>query len=113
VDLYDTIISQGLVNHVEWQLLTTPELDVLNLSTELRELAINEIDRCIAKYSDSSGIDVLSALRKTISDSLVNSSHKNEDLIRWTDNLEKNQMKKEKLFSDLWWNIHTKIKQNL
>lgn len=110
VDLYDTIISQGLVSHVEWQLLTTPELDVLNLSTELRQLAIDEIDRCVTKYPEASGISVLIALRKTIADSLANTSHKNEELIHWNDNLENNQMKKVKPFSELWNNIYTKLK---
>jgi hypothetical protein len=81
------------------------------MPAELKSLAINEIDLCVAKYPTAPGIDVLIALRTTLHQSISNNVTKNINFIKWTDNLEKNQMKKEKLFSDLWDNIYIKIKQ--
>ena len=111
VELYDNVVATGYVDQIEWQLLTNDELDVFNMSSELRSLAINEIDLCVSKYPTGPGIDVLLALRTTLQQSIPNTINKNINFIEWTDNLEKNQMKKEKPFSDLWDNLHIKIRE--
>ena len=112
VELYDNVIGTGYVDHIEWQLLTTEELDVFNLSVELRKLAINEIDLCIAKYSNAPGIDIISSLRTTLLQSITNNTNKNSEFIKWTHDLENTQMKKEKSFSELWDDIYIKIKEH-
>jgi organic radical activating enzyme len=111
VELYDNVVALGYVSKIEWQLLTDDNLDVFNMPAELKSLAINEIDLCVAKYPTAPGIDVLIALRTTLQQSMSDTITKNINFVKWTDNLEKNQMKKEKLFSDLWDNIYIKIKQ--
>jgi hypothetical protein len=42
---------------------------------------------------------------------MPNTINKNINFIEWTANLEKNQMKKEKPFSELWDNLHIKIRE--
>jgi hypothetical protein len=111
VELYDNVVALGYVSKIEWQLLTDENLDVFNMPAELKSLAINEIDLCVSKYPTAPGIDVLIALRTTLQQSMSDTINKNVNFIKWTENLEKNQMKKEKLFSDLWDNIYIKIKQ--
>jgi organic radical activating enzyme len=113
VELYDSVIPTGYIDYIEWQLLTADELDVLNLSIELRKRAMDEIDLCAAKYPDAPGINTLLSIRSTLNESITNNVNKNIEFIKWTENLEKNQMKKEKPFAELWGNIYTKIKGDI
>jgi hypothetical protein len=106
VELYDTVIGKGYVDYIQWQLLVTEELDVFNLSRELRQLAIAEIDRVTAKYPTASGIETLQGLRKTLENSMVRNKNINADTLRWTNTLESKYMVKTKSFAELWPELH-------
>lgn len=106
VALYDMVIGNGYVKAINWQFLTTPALDVCNLSDDLRKLAVEEIDLVTQKYPDAPGIDVLNALRQTIIESPLIS--KNKNLLKFTDKIE-NHMFKKKPFSELWSDIYPNL----
>ena len=108
IEYYDFIDSEGYFNNIYWQNLTHPNvLDVFNLPKEMKNLAINEIDRCIEKYSKYNFTTLLS-----IRESLKNSEEKDyrDRLIKYNQNLENNQLKDKKYkFEDLYSEINEMI----
>ena len=109
VELYDTVIGKGYVDYIHWQLLVTDELDVFNLSPDLRLSAINEIDLVTAKYPTATGIETLQGLRKTLETSLVRGKNRNADTLRWTNTLESKYMTKAKSFAELWPELYERL----
>jgi len=104
-EFYDFIETEGYFNNVWWQNLTHPDvLDVFNLPKELKQIAVDEINRCIKKYKKYDFSTLLN-----IRDSLIQSEDKDltKNFLLYNENLEKNQLKNKKntfknLYPDLY-----------
>jgi len=79
-------------------------LDVFNLPKELKQIAVDEINRCIKKYKKYDFSTLLN-----IRDSLIQSEDKDltKNFLLYNENLEKNQLKNKKntfknLYPDLY-----------
>jgi hypothetical protein len=82
-------------------------LDIRRQSTRLRQLAIAEIDRVVAKYQDQKQLstDVLERYRATLVDnSYLNNQDFVPDILTWHQDME-TTLKKTTKFVDLWSNI--------
>jgi organic radical activating enzyme len=106
MEYYDFCADQQL--DIFWCELTNPwDLDIRRQSSALRQLAVEEIDRVVAKYQDQTQLstDVLLRYRATLID---NSYLGNQDfvpnLLLWHKDIE-TTLKKTTQFVDLWPNI--------
>jgi organic radical activating enzyme len=106
MEYYDFCAEQQL--DIFWCELTNPwDLDIRRQSTALRQLAIEEIDRVVAKYQQQPQLstDVLQRYRATLTD---NSYLQNQDfvpdILTWHKNME-TTLKKSTTFVDLWPSI--------
>lgn len=106
MEYYDFCVEQQL--HIFWCELTNPwDLDIRRQSVSLRQLAIAEIDRVVAKYQDQKQLstDVLERYRATLVDnSYLNMQDFVPDILTWHQDME-TTLKKTTRFVDLWPNI--------
>jgi MoaA/NifB/PqqE/SkfB family radical SAM enzyme len=101
VEYYDFIESEGYFNNVHWQNLTHPNvLDVFNLPKELKDLAIEEIDRCVLKHKKFDFTTLINIKHSLMESEETDYSKK---LLDFNNNLENNQLKDKKYkFEDLY-----------
>jgi len=111
VEFYDFIETEGYFNNVHWQNLTHPDvLDVFNLPRELKNLAVEEIDRCLLKYKKYDFSTLINIKNRLIESEDINYSQK---LLDFNTNLENNQLKDKKYnFEELYNNIFKLLKSN-
>jgi hypothetical protein len=106
MEYYDFCAEQQL--HIFWCELTNPwDLDIRRQSVNLRQLAIAEIDRVVAKYQDQTHLstDVLERYRATLTDnSYLTNQDFVPDILTWHQDME-TTLKKTTRFVDLWPNI--------
>jgi MoaA/NifB/PqqE/SkfB family radical SAM enzyme len=106
MEYYDFCAEQQL--HIFWCELTHPlDLDIRRQSTNLRQLAIAEIDRVIAKYQDQKHLstDVLKRYRTQLNNnSYLQHQDSILDLLQWHQDIE-TTLKKTTRFADLWPNL--------
>ena len=106
IEYYDFCADQQL--DIFWCELTHPlDLDIRRQSQNLRQLAIEEIDRVVIKYQDQPHLstDVLERYRVTLIDnSYLTNQDFVPDLVNWHTNIE-TTLKKPTRFADLWPNI--------
>jgi len=103
MEYYDFCVEQQL--DIFWCELTNPwDLDIRRQSISLRQLAIAEIDRVVAKYQDQKQLstDALERYRATLIDNsdLINQDFV-PDVLTWHKNIE-TTLKKTTRFVDLW-----------
>jgi organic radical activating enzyme len=105
MEYYDFCTSENL--GIYWCELNHPiELDIRRHSTELRQLAIKEIDQVIDKYGNHKGmaVDVLKTYRNTLEDNSYLQHHaafKSNSALAWHIKTE-TVLKKTTTFVDLW-----------
>jgi MoaA/NifB/PqqE/SkfB family radical SAM enzyme len=105
IEYYDFCVAEDL--GIYWCELNHPtELDIRRHSPQLRQLAIEEIDRVIDKYGihTNLAIDVLKSYRKTLEDTSYlqhNTKFNSADTLTWHINTE-TVLKKTIKFVDLW-----------
>ena len=105
MEYYDFCTSENL--GIYWCELNHPiELDIRRHSTELRQLAIKEIDQVIDKYGNYKGmaVDVLKTYRNTLEDNSYLQHHaafKSNSALAWHIKTE-TVLKKTTTFVDLW-----------
>jgi hypothetical protein len=109
MEYYDFCAEQQL--DIFWCELNHPmELDIRRQPTSLRQLAIAEIDRVVAKYQDQQHLstDVLERYRATLIDnSYLTNQDFVPDILDWHNNIE-TTLKKTIKFVDLWPNLTKK-----
>jgi hypothetical protein len=97
-----------------WCELTHPhELDVRRLPIEIRQQAIDEINRTVEKYSTKNNL-ALDTLKGYIN-SLVDNSYlfnkdKEIDVLEWHTEIE-SVLKKQKTFQELWPDLVSKLRK--
>ena len=105
MEYYDFCTAENL--GVYWCELNNPgELDIRRHSLTLRQLAIEEIDRVVDKYSNSNGlaIDTLKSYRNTLQDNSYLGQQNHivpANTLAWHENTE-TVLKKTTKFVDLW-----------
>lgn len=107
VEYYD-LIERLDIKNITWQLLVADPMRVDTLSRPLIELALQEIDQVLERFSGCPGIDELTNIRTN----LVSSTNKiisNRKFIEWTDKLDNNQFNKNKKFQELWPDLYNKL----
>jgi MoaA/NifB/PqqE/SkfB family radical SAM enzyme len=106
MEYYDFCADQQL--DIFWCELNHPTaLDIRRQSTSLRQLAIAEIDRVVAKYTDQKNLstDVLERYRATLVDnSYLGNQDFVPDVLAWHNDTE-TTLKKTTRFVDLWPNL--------
>jgi len=111
MEYYDFCAEQQL--DIFWCELNHPmELDIRRQSTRLRQLAVLEIDRTVAKYQSQPQLstDVLQRYRATLTDnSYLTNQDFVPDILDWHNNIE-TTLKKTIKFVDLWPNITKELK---
>lgn len=109
MEYYDFCAEQQL--DIFWCELNHPmELDIRRQSLDLRQFAIDEIDRVVAKYQHCPQLstDVLQRYRATLVDnSYLNNLQYMPDIIKWHHDMETTLNKTVK-FVDLWPNLTKK-----
>lgn len=128
VDYYDYVLENGFKG-IYWCVIQNIEgLNVLNLPTELKIKAIDEIDRVQAKYPNVSGIDHLldikDKIRQSTNDKFVEAKERfnvrlglfpkkqDSEFLIWTDEIENRYLtNKEKSFQELWPEIYSYLKK--
>jgi organic radical activating enzyme len=88
------------------ELNNPPELDIRRHSSQLRQLAIEEIDRVLVKYGSCNGlaVDVLTSYRNTLQDNSYLQNQENfnpSKTLEWHVKIE-NVLKKTNKFIELW-----------
>jgi len=111
VSYYDFCESKNL--DIFWCELTNPfDLDARRLPWELRQQAIDEINRVVEKYSHKNNF-ALGTLNGYINSLKDNSNlveiHREIDVLAWHLEIEKT-LKKQKTFQELWPELTNKIK---
>lgn len=111
MEYYDFCSEQDL--HIFWCEVNHPmDLDIRRQSAVLRQLAVDEIDRVVAKYQNQPTLstDVLQRYRATLTD---NSYLENKtfvpDVLQWHQDIE-NTLNKTTKFVDLWPAIAKELK---
>jgi len=90
-----------------WCELNHPmELDIRQQSADLRQLAIEEIDRVVAKYQTQTNLSlsthVLESYKMTLIDnSYLKNNQKVPNILKWHNNIE-TTLKKTTRFANLW-----------
>jgi organic radical activating enzyme len=106
MEYYDFCAEQQL--NIFWCELNYPiDLDIRRQSAKLRQLAIAEIDRVVAKYQDQRTLstDALERYRETLMDnSYLTNQDFVPDVLTWHQNIE-TTLKKTTRFVDLWPNL--------
>jgi organic radical activating enzyme len=106
MEYYDFCADQQL--DIFWCELNHPtELDIRRQSANLRQLAVEEIDRVVTKYQTqlSLSTNVLESYKMTlINNSYLTNNQKVPDILKWHNNTEAT-LKKTTRFADLWPNI--------
>jgi hypothetical protein len=106
MEYYDFCAEQQL--DIFWCELTNPwDLDMRRQSVRLRQLAITEIDRTVAKYQFQPQLstDMLNRYRTTLTDnSYLTNQNFAPDILAWHNNIE-TTLKKTTRFVDLWPNL--------
>ncbi len=113
VDLYDFIISSGMFGLVQWQTMTSQNgLEMHSMPDNIKAAGLDELDRCIQKYPDASGIDALRNIRSTLADSMgTGNTAMAKQLIKWSEKLDTIVLSKKRKFSELWPEIIRMINQ--
>lgn len=112
VSYYDFCVNNEI--DMFWCELTHPhELDVRRLSAEMRQQAIDEINRTVEKYSTKTNL-ALDTLKGYIN-SLIDNSYlfdkdKEIDVLEWHKEIE-TVLKKQKTFQELWPDLVTKLEK--
>jgi organic radical activating enzyme len=106
MEYYDFCAEQQL--DIFWCELNYPEeLDIRRQTVNLRQLAIDEIDRVVTKYQNQPGLstNVLESYRMTLIDnSYLKNNQQVPDMLKWHNNIE-TTLKKTTRFADLWPNL--------
>jgi radical SAM protein with 4Fe4S-binding SPASM domain len=107
VEFYQYITDKNMFKSVFWNLLESSgenhHASVFKLTPQLKQLAVEELDRCIALFPDAPGIDNLKPIKQSLIDSMHNTMTKNMSFITEASVVE-SKLKKApgKHFSDLW-----------
>jgi organic radical activating enzyme len=105
---YYELVEEFEVKKLSWQLLLQNPLRVDTLSKDLISDAVKEIEIVEKKFSSSPGIkDLVNIKENLLKD--IQEPKSNSKLLRWTTNLETNQFKKKKLFTELWPELYRRI----
>ena len=112
MEYYDFCAAENL--DIFWCELNHPaELDVRRQSLQIRQRAIEEIDRVVDKYSTRQGLntDALKRYRLTLENpSYIDDNYfKPQDTVAWTSMIE-TKLKKTQTFQDLWPELERMIK---
>ena len=104
LEYYDFCAKENL--NIFWCELTHPwELDIRRHSLAVRQRAIEEIDRTVAKYCNypNLGTDVLKRYRLTLEDPsyIENKNFDPQNIVKWTADIE-HKLHKTQKFQDLW-----------
>jgi radical SAM protein with 4Fe4S-binding SPASM domain len=104
MEYYDFCVAENL--DIFWCELNHPEeLDIRRHSVEIRQRAIEEIDRVVAKYRDQPGLstDALERYKLTLEDPsyIDNTFFKPNNTLYWINRIE-HKLKKTQKFQDLW-----------
>ena len=104
VKYYDFCVAEDI--DIFWCELNHPiELDIRRYSAEVRQRAIEEIDKVLVKYPKRKelGTHALERYRLTLQDSgyINTTDYTPQNIFEWTANIE-NKLKKTKKFQDLW-----------
>jgi len=106
MEYYDFCAEQQL--DIFWCELNHPEaLDIRRQTVDLRQLAVEEIDRVVAKYQNqlSLSTNVLESYRMTLIDnSYLKNNRRPPNMLQWHNNIE-TTLKKTTRFVDLWPNL--------
>jgi organic radical activating enzyme len=111
VKYYDFCVAEDI--DIFWCELNHPiELDVRRHSAEVRQRAIEEIDKVLVKYPkrEELGTHALERYRLTLQDpGYINTTdYTPQNIFEWTANIE-NKLKKTKKFQDLWSELASTI----
>ena len=113
VEFYDFITSKNFKN-VFWNLLESSgnnvDVNVLNMSTSLKEKAICEIELCEKLYATAPGIESLSNIKNLL---IKNNNIKfnNKKILTDITTIESQIKNNHTLFKDLWPDVHTELGQ--
>lgn len=95
------------------ELIHPHELDVRRLSMEMRQQAIDEINRTVEKYSNRNNLalDTLKGyINSLVDNSCLFNKDKEIDVLEWHKEIEIT-LKKQKTFQDLWPNLVNKLRK--
>jgi MoaA/NifB/PqqE/SkfB family radical SAM enzyme len=111
VEFYEFIIEQDVFENIFWNLLESSgennNASVLNLDTNLKELAILEIEKCEKLFPNAIGIRDLVNIKSLLRS---NNKNRNKKFIREISSLEEKLQKSfEKRFSKLWPTVWEKL----
>jgi hypothetical protein len=128
VDYYDYVLENGFTG-IYWCIIQNIEgLNVLNLPSELKIKAIDEIERVQKKYPNASGvdhlIDIKDKIKQSMNDRFVEAKERlnvrlglspkkqSSGFLSWTDEIETRYLtNKEKSFQELWPEIYNFLKK--
>jgi hypothetical protein len=110
IEFYDFILENNFKD-VFWNLLESSgnndSASVLNLSADLREKAILELDSCLRQFKDAPGRSWLEIYRENLISSLSNSDHQNGKFLEEIRRLEEEQLlDMKKRFNELWPDVY-------
>jgi MoaA/NifB/PqqE/SkfB family radical SAM enzyme len=118
MEFCDYVADSGIFNGIYWQAMSShPALSVFSQTDEFKQLALEELNRCIEKYADVPCIktDLLVSIR----DQLVKNLETGEDITgdlsvdtfyEWVADLEK-KLPKQKNMEELWPEIYELYKK--
>jgi len=102
-----TFLANNKFSNIHWQRIHyPPELDISRFDAEVKQLAIDEIDRLLLQFKDTdfvkSDLDFFRNMRQFLIESVPDNSA-TQDFVKFTDNLENNQLPgKAYTFFELW-----------
>lgn len=105
VDFYDFVTENNLFNGgISWQLLLHNGGAICNMTKKFKENAIIEIDRCITKYPDAMGINMLLDFKNQLINDLENPDDMNymREVVQYIDRVDKHLSNRLHNFKDLW-----------
>lgn len=113
VEFYDFILENNFKD-VFWNLLESSgnndSASVLNLSADLREKAILELDSCLRQFKDAPGRSWLETYRENLISSLSNADHQNGKFLEEIRKLEEEQLlDMKKRFKELWPDVYGEL----
>ena len=107
VEYYDYVLSENIFQGIYWCIIQNIDgLNVLNLSSKLKEIAINEIEKCETRFKNETGIDHLIDIKQKLIDSV--DQNQNKSFINWTKQIEQ-QQGKTTTFKQLWPELYQNL----
>lgn len=116
VEFYQYLTDKNMFKSVFWNLLESSgenhHASVFKLTTPLKQIALEEITRCIELFPTAPGIENLKGIRQSLIDNMQTPIPKNMDFINEATVVE-TKLKKEpgKHFSDLWPELYLQLKE--